>query len=784
MPKTMEQMLAMIQPLPERAKEIWLAAFEKAKAESPEDEPGAMARATAAVEDLYEKDDAGNWRAKAVIALAQAESDEDAGFLVRLGAAKDAEGTAWDVTICEPGHTKNGWFIPDDALRAAADGKLFENVDVNFYDLPQGATHLPDALFEMKRFLVKNKVGWIDGVKHAAGVGLQGVLHFLDTARWLGKNLVAAMKDGKAVYGLSYDCPVRAKKDVVDGKPVFKVLKFVAADSVDIVTRPAAGGKFNRAVASLPAQNKEAQTMKKTLWDLIEKMRPELLKGKVFDIVTDQEVEAIAKMAMEAPAPGGGAPDPATAALKQELDILRCGMSLDRALSASELPEIARKRIRATYSGKVFQDEDLTRAIADEKDYLAKINAPADPAPVSASGIRVGLGTYERACMAADRLFGLSAAQLTDLDNLERLDNQPFFETRRSAQDLGDYDKIPRFRGIREMYAFFTGDPEVSGRFNRKNLPAELRSRMDVTSATFTYVLGNTLGRRLVSLYREMKFREELLISIKKPVKDLRQQEAVLVGGFADLPTVDTETEDYSELAGITDEESAYTLLKKGGILTITDVVIINDDISIVNRAITLLARTARRTHGKYVWSFFINNSNCSDGTAIFTGGHGNLGATALSHATALVAYKALAAMTEKNSGEPLGLLDDPDVKPVLVGPVGLFDTIEQIANEDFYYTGAADLTTKTPNPLKGKVVPVSFSLLTDANDWGMILPPNVADIVEMGYLNGREEPEMFLADSPQSEQVFVADKIRYKIRHRYGGTAIDYRPWYKAEVT
>ena len=27
-----------------------------------------------------------------------------------------------------------------------------------------------------------------------------------------------------------------------------------------------------------------------------------------------------------------------------------------------------------------------------------------------------------------------------------------------------------------------------------------------------------------------------------------------------------------------------------------------------------------------------------------------------------------------------------------------------------------------------------------------------------MGYLYGRQEPEMFVADSPQSEQVFVAD--------------------------
>ena len=106
------------------------------------------------------------------IRSAQAESDEGVELLMRLGAAKDPEGAAWDVTICEAGPTKNGWYIPDEALRTAADEKLFENVDVNLYELPQGASHLPDPLFDLKTLLVKNKVGWIDGVKHAAGVGL------------------------------------------------------------------------------------------------------------------------------------------------------------------------------------------------------------------------------------------------------------------------------------------------------------------------------------------------------------------------------------------------------------------------------------------------------------------------------------------------------------------------------------------------------------------------------------------------------------------------------------
>jgi hypothetical protein len=550
-----------------------------------------------------------------------------------------------------------------------------------------------------------------------------------------------------------------------------------------MVTRPAAGGKFNRAVASMPAQKKEDLMDKKKIWGLIQAKRPDLLKDKEFDKVSDEEVETLARMAME-PLEDKSGKDHDNLVTKEDLLKLRCSMALKDKLAESDLPDVAKERIRTTYEDKVFETEDLVRAIAAEKDYLAKVNPKPGSEAIPGSAITGGLGSFARACMAVDKLFGLTKETLEKMAKLERLDHRPFFEEIRSTQDIADFEKVPAFSSLREMYTFFTGDPEVTGRFNRRGLAPELRSSMDINSATFTYVLGNTLGRRLVALYREMKYNEDLLISVRKPVKDFRQQEAVLVGGFPDLATVDPEAADYAEIAGVTDEESTYSIGQKGNILTITRKTIINDDISIIMRLIAGLSRAARRTHAKYVWNFAINNSNCTDGTAWFTGAgaHVNLGTTALSYATALIAYKALATMTEKDSGERLGLLDDPSVKPNLIGPIDIMETINKIATEQFYYS-ANDLTTKLPNPLAGKINPVVNSLFTDANDWYLTLPPNVADIIEMGYLNGREDPELFVADMPQSEQVFVADKIRHKIRHEYAGAVIDFRSGYKASV-
>lgn len=185
----------------------------------------------------------------------QAEEEMDDGVTIHVSMDKaiNPEGTAWDVTICQPGFTKNGWYHPEEALRAGA--SLFEGVDVNLYELPKGASHVPGSLFDVKRLFVKNKAAWLDNVRYVASEGIKGVLHFLDSYAWLGKNLLAAMSEGVRAYGLSYDAPVRAKKVVVEGRPVIKLLKFHSVDSVDIVTRPAAGGKFNRAVA---AQKEEA----------------------------------------------------------------------------------------------------------------------------------------------------------------------------------------------------------------------------------------------------------------------------------------------------------------------------------------------------------------------------------------------------------------------------------------------------------------------------------------------------------------------------------------------
>ena len=71
---------------------------------------------------------------------------------------------------------------------------------------------------------------------------------------------------------------------------------------------------------------------------------------------------------------------------------------------------------------------------------------------------------------------------------------------------------------------------------------------------------------------------------------------------------------------------------------------------------------------------------------------------------------------------------------------------------------------------------------MTAANDWAVLRDPKEIPIIEMSYLEGKEDPELITADDYQ-EQAFKRDAYGYKFRHRYGGNISDYRGAYKSII-
>ena len=230
------------------------------------------------------EDEAREAALSALAAAAAGHARELAGT-TRLQVARASEdGKSWEAVLIAPG-LSTSWppfWWPADALEAAV--AMFDGVDVNAYEVRSDFfAHLqvpaPVTLEDVKRYLTARKVGWISTPRWEPGVGIVARVNFLPDAAWV----VDALREGQAkgnpdVLGLSIDSRITGIEVGFPDGDVIWVTSIKSVSSVDVVTRPAAGGKFLRAVAGLNPMEDDMNKAK--FLKLIEKARPELLKGK------------------------------------------------------------------------------------------------------------------------------------------------------------------------------------------------------------------------------------------------------------------------------------------------------------------------------------------------------------------------------------------------------------------------------------------------------------------------------------------------------------------------
>jgi hypothetical protein len=197
---------------------------------------------------------------------------------------------------------------------------------------------------------------------------------------------------------------------------------------------------------------------------------------------------------------------------------------------------------------------------------------------------------------------------------------------------------------------------------------------------------------------------------------------------------------------------------------------ITNDDVGAIQRIPRKLVRSAKRTLGKFVLDFLRTNPTIYDSVTLFHGTHGNLGTAALDATSVAAGRLAMKAQTERDSVEKIG-----------IGPRYLWvsDDLEETAVNLFRRNTEQDRSFL--QSLSLEVMPVWY--WTDSNDWCLTADPLDIPVVEIGFLGGNEEPELFVQDSPVAGSMFTHDKVTYKIRHIYGGTIVDYRGAYKSVV-
>ncbi len=679
----------------------------------------------------------------------------------------DDSGSVWKVRVIAYGPDKMGKILWEKAPLVAALA-LFEGAKV--FALKESQHHDAKSAPTYGKSTTE-LVGAISNPE-ARPDGIYGRLVILPSAAWLQKDL-RACKERKIpyVYGLSVDIGGSTVKRMVGGKQMVAP-KVISRVEVDVVHDPVGKGEFleQLAAARRTQQNQEGdEEMIKKLLAALERTRPDLhgqiAAGMAAGTMTDDQVmEMVAAATLQE---AGGKADGAnlvaavTAGLKgmlaagdsgNEVKILACSLALDRQLLAAKLPFKMEASVRSRFEGIVFKDEDLVGQIKAAKEICDELTGSGNVQGMG--GARVVLEPTEKLQAASDLLFGLKVAD--------------------TVKDVSP------FRSLRAAYVEITGDTEIRGYIDDQSKLRHLRAA-GFDSSTFQFVLGNTLYRRMIGDYQEIgDFGVSLVVGQNiRNARDFRSLESVRVAYYDDLPSVDPENDmDYADLGTLSDEKVDYTLGQKGGIITITRKMIINDDIRAVDTIRRRLPRAARRTLAKTVWNLLLNNTTyMGDNKALFHADHNNLDTVAFGQ-TALTAMKSRMYRQTEPTG-PLGTS----------GATLALRLKTLVIPEDLW--GAAVSLNQTQNFLVSSAqVGNPFYHYFGANNENIFINPFMADvtdfiglcdmveseIVELAFLNGQQEPEMFVADNPNFGQFFVGDRIQYKIRHEYNAALTDFR--------
>ncbi len=706
-----------------------------------------------------------------------------------------SEGREWDVILIEAGMSLNNRYYPADVLQAAV--PLFEGV-TSFAD------HATDAerLARPERS-VKDKVGKFSnpefGSFEVRGQMVEGVkARFKIIAPWLRETLVEAVKaDEPDFLGFSIDGEGRVERRVMGGRMVDYVESISRISSVDVVTDPAAGGRVMRLVASnAPTQDGDHLNMNpEELKALIEAQIKEAVESatsSITETVKETATNAVAEALKEAAPPPPpvveDTPPPAVdpvaakvAEMEQALVSVResqrkadATRKVETALEATRLSEASKGSLRSRFAELIERrdpsDEELKAAVDEQVALEAALLGEATrPMGVGGRSVHVGDGMHEKLDKGIQGMF--------------------------TGQDV---DGIPAFRSIKEAYCRWTGQDgfEVSAfdihrAFSARYDSAVDHSRIRESLATSSWgeIYADNLYIRLIAEYRASEDYDKwrMVASDIENVPDFQTRHWPRIGGYGDLDTV-AEQATYPTLTSPTDEEVTYSISKKGGIDDVTFESIVNDRFGAIRRIPTGMARAASRTLYKDVFDMITTDNPTMgyDSTQLYASGHGNTGTTALTLAGFAAVVAAMRDQTAYNeSSEILGARNKPKI---IIVPNELEFLAQRMFNPSMNYVLSPTADTDgsiDPNAFRGMGMMVHvYDQLTDANNWYVVANPAQVPTLVVGFLNGRQEPELFVQDQPNVGSAFTADKVSYKCRFIWGLSVLDHRSYYRQVVT
>jgi hypothetical protein len=691
-------------------------------------------------------------------------------------------GSKWAAVIITAGLSKNRTSYSSDVLREAV--PLYEGAKVFWNHVKGGAGDTP-----MRD--PRDIAGFLTGVKFAVMEGAAqtgAILATLNATSPALRDLLLEAHEAEKpdLVGLSHSVQAEIERVRLADGPATRVKKIAAVESVDVVSFPSAGGRVARLVAGLsspvPVTEEELLMLQKKL-DKLKESRPDLfakLGAEPTEAAVDALLlEAIGTKAPEAAPAAVAPPAPAAApvakveeaktsaiseAAAKRLLALEHRFTVETLLEGRTMPEAMKVSLRESLLARVGEEEPVMKAEVDRFVALAAKMAESGPAGSGLGRVEATKDEVEKLVEGLDGFFMRTA----DGDSAEI---RKTYE-KRFGKKAGD-----GFGSFKEAYVAITGDRGITGLLeNAQGLSRFARLSEAMTTASWPKILGDSIRRAMLADYGTISYLDQwrAIVSDIGTISDFRTNRRLRLGGYSDLPVV-AEQGTYLPVASPSDEEATYAISKKGGLESVTLEQIANDDVGAIRRIPMQLSRAAKRSLYKAVFAPILNNANVYDAVALAAGGHNNLINAALSAAQVSVARQLLAKQTSFGGTDTLNLYPK-----TLIVPPELEELAWRLVNVAVANTANQNATEASFQRAMGLsqyvVLPYTGTSFVGGNDWWVVADPNDVPTIEVGFYQGRQEPELFTQDQPNVGSLFSADKIDYKIRFIFGVAVLDFR--------
>lgn len=244
-------------------------------------------------------------------------------------------------------------------------------------------------------------------------------------------------------------------------------------------------------------------------------------------------------------------------------------------------------------------------------------------------------------------------------------------------------------------------------------------------------------------------------------LSDFRDHNRYNPSSFGDLKGLQ-ENGEFKQVAMGDAEKQTIKASSKGVIFNLSYEMLKNDDMGAFLSIARGLGQAAARSLENDVFALLSANPAMSDGDALFHANHGNLPtAAAISMASLDAARVAMRKQKDPGGNEFLDI--NPSILLCGVEKGGL--ARQTIASE----TDPSQNNSKKPNIVRDMATVVDTPRIS-GNEWYLFSDPSDIPAIEVGFLDGVQEPEIV------TEESFVSRGINYRVAFDYGVAAIEYR--------